>query len=111
MPWFPVRIQLIIIIIIFICTLVLHRRSFGRSKDYFASRRKQVQFRMTMGNTPKHFRMRTARMKQDIDTEEEGKKSRVNMWKEVPRAEKKSSDGLTIARASVRRGHSVVSIG
>ena len=51
---------------------------------------------MAMGNvelahefSPEHLHMGIARMKQDKETEEEGKKSRVNIMKEVQQARKK----------------------
>ena len=37
---------------------------------------------------PKHLRMGTALMKYDVDTEGEGTKRSVNMWKVVQRASK-----------------------
>ena len=35
---------------------------------------------------PKHRGMGTTRMKKDKDTEEEGKRTRVNTWKELQQA-------------------------
>ena len=61
-------------------------RSFGQIKDYFASRKKKVPFRMAMGTgelmqecLPKHSRMGTARMKKYKETNEEGKERGVSM--------------------------------
>ena len=43
-----------------------------------------------MGNSsPKHLRMGTARLKQDNETEEEGKKMRMNMERSTADTEKK----------------------
>ena len=39
--------------------------------------------------SPEHLSMGTARMKKDKETEEECKKNRVNIWKEVQRAQEK----------------------
>ena len=66
----------------------------------YTSGKKQVPLIMDIGNgeltherPPKHPRMGTARMKQEKETEEEGKRG-VNIWKEVQRARKKNPDGL-----------------
>ena len=45
---------------------------------------------------PKHSHMGAARMKKDKETDEEGKKRGVSIWKEAKRARKKSADGLHI---------------
>ena len=55
---------------------------------------------------PKHLRMGTARMKQDKETEEEGKMRRMNT--ESTAGTKKSPDGLTVAWAY--RPHGVATL-
>ena len=58
---------------------------------------------------PKHFRMGTATMNLDKDTEEEGKKRRVNKWKEVKQARKKeySAAYYSLGQTSPRDGYSL----
>ena len=47
----------------------------------------------------KHSRVRTARMKYDKETDEEGKKKGVSVERHKAGTKEKSSDGPTIARA------------
>ena len=83
-------------IIFFIIIVSLDRRIFG-TKDYLVSRRNQVPFSMALGNGElahecfhKHFRKGTTRMKLDKETEEEGKKRGVNIWKDSRHGKKSS---------------------
>ena len=45
---------------------------------------------------PKHFRMGTARMTKDKETDEEGKKRGVSMERTKASAEERSPDGLSL---------------
>ena len=49
---------------------------------------------------PKHFRMGTTNMKQDKETEGEGKKRRVLIEISAVGTKKRNPDGLTVARAN-----------
>ena len=60
-------------------------------------------FRMAVRNVELHnLRIRITRLKSDKDTEQEGKKRKINMERSTAGTKKTSPDDLTIARDSTR---------